>query len=47
MDLDEEEAYEFYNAFESIDTDENNLVSWDEWDAAVRVAMEEDPELKW
>ena len=47
MDLDEEEAGEFYDAMESIDTDEDNLVSWDEWEAAVIVAMEEDPELKW
>ena len=47
MDLDEEEAGEFYAAFESLDEDDDMAVSWDEWEAGVRAAMEEDPELKW
>jgi len=47
LDLDEEEAGEFYAAFEALDADEDMAVSWDEWETGVRAAMEEDPELKW
>lgn len=47
MDLDEDEADELYDAFEALDTDDDMAVSWDEWEAGVRAAMEEDPELKW
>ena len=47
LDLDEDEADEVYAAFEEADTDEDWAVSWDEWEAGFRAALEEDPELKW
>ena len=47
LDLDEDEADEVYAAFEEADTDEDWTVSWDEWEAGFRAALEEDPELKW
>ena len=43
----ESEAEEYREDFERIDTDNDGVVSYDEWAAEVEAMLREDPDLKW